>query len=40
MCKRRKAWVSVVIRGTRVFKSDWPTGYREKSKMIKQGLGL
>lgn len=33
--------VSVVIRGTTVFKSDWHTGYQErKSKMIEQGLGL
>lgn len=41
MCKRRKVWVSVVVRGTTVFKSDWRTGYRKKkSKMIEQGLGL
>lgn len=40
-CKCRKVWVSVVIRGTTVFKSDWHTGYQErKSKMIRQGLGL
>lgn len=33
--------MSVVIRGTTVFKSDWHTGYQErKSKMIEQGLGL
>lgn len=33
--------MSVVIRGTTVFKSDWRTGYQEKkSKMIEQGLGL